>query len=463
MVLALLRRVTPAGLLLASLAWLACSPDSDITGPTSVGEPSLAVTAGETYSWTTESGVTVTMQTLGALVEGGQSQAFGIDDNNDVIVGKAQGSSTVAFYWTAADGMQMIDAEGWMTTDAYDARGDVIVGLGYYDGSLVGFRRIGTEMQPLYPDAGLAVPEVVYKDNTAFGWRKDGANWAAVEWRSAIDLAWLSFGDGMNVKDANDSGYLVGAVSGPKAILWVDYPNQLDFPENQILLDPLLGTSLGQAEGVNENTQVVGYMSGSSSQNRAFIGDMDGKTAELPGLGEGYPTKAMDINDHELIVGESELPSGDEHAVAWINRQPVDLHPPIAGATISTAQAVNNNGLIAGYVRIDGGWQAVAWTTEGGGGDEPLTPEEQLSLLKDEIADLAAAGVINGFQAWTMTRKVNVALRSIEAGRIRWAIFQLRLLVFQVNSLVGRGILTTSQAEPLLELAQGAIDGLRGG
>ena len=89
MVLALLRRVTPAGLLLASLAWLACSPDSDITGPVNVGGPNLAVTAGETYGWTTASGVTVTMQTLGALMENGQSQAFAaarrFDDDVDLL------------------------------------------------------------------------------------------------------------------------------------------------------------------------------------------------------------------------------------------------------------------------------------------------------------------------------------------------------------------------------------------
>ena len=65
MVLAMLRRVLPAGLLLASLTWLACSPDSDITGPTSVGGPSFAEAVGEPVTWEPEPGVTVTMQFLG--------------------------------------------------------------------------------------------------------------------------------------------------------------------------------------------------------------------------------------------------------------------------------------------------------------------------------------------------------------------------------------------------------------
>jgi uncharacterized membrane protein len=460
MVLALLRRVTPAGLLLASLAWLACSPDSDITGPVNVGGPNLAVTAGETYGWTTASGVTVTMQTLGALMENGQSQAFGIDDDNDVIVGKAQAPSMVAFYWTAADGMQMIDAEGWIATDAYDVRGDVIVGLGFFEGAVAAFRRIGAEMQPLYPDAGLAVAEVVYKDNTAFGWRRNGSSRAAVEWRSGIDRAWLSFGDGINVKDANDSGFLVGAVSGPRAILWVDYPKHLDFPENQILLEPLPGTSLGQAEGVSENTKVAGHMWASGSHNRAFIWDPVNETVELPGLVEGHSTKALDINDSELVVGESELADGNEHAVAWINRQPVDLHPSMVGATISTAQAVNNNGLIAGYVRIDGGWQAVAWSI---GDGEPPTPEEQLDELKGEIANLAASGVLSDDEANSMTSKVDNALKKIGQGKTGSAINKLGALINQIGECVSSGILTSEEAEPLLDLAQGAIDGLSGG
>jgi uncharacterized membrane protein len=470
MVLALLRRVAPAGLLLASVTWLACSPDSDIAGPTSVRGPRLAEAVGEPVTWEPQPGVTVTMQFLGELISGGWSQAWGIDDVNDVIVGQALTAPPIyaaAFYWTAADGMQMINAEGWKFTKAYDVRDNVVVGSGYFNDNPVAFRRIGTEMEPLYPDAGLAVAEVVYKNNTAFGWRQDGSSRAAVEWGPASDQSWLAFGDGINVRDANDFDYVVGAVSDPKAILWVDYPNHLDFSENQILLKPLLDTFSGQAEGVNESTQVVGYMWGSSLQNRAFIWDADAinETSELPGLGDDYHTKALDINDNELIVGESAPPGGDGHAVAWINRLLIDLHPPITGASVSTAQAVNNNGLIAGHVETADGMHAVVWTIEGdiGGGDEPLTPEEQLALLKDEIADLAAAGIINGFQAWTMTRKVNVALRSIEAGRIRWAIFQLRLLVLQVNSLVRRGTLTPDQAEPLLELAQGAIDGLSGG
>jgi hypothetical protein len=145
----------------------------------------------------------------------------------------------------------------------------------------------------------------------------------------------------------------------------------------------------------------------------------------------------------------------------------VDLHPPdgvTANLEVSTAKAVNNNGLIAGIVWTESNFSsAVVWTIEGDvRDDDPSTPEEQLALLKDEIADLAAAGVLNAFQAWSMTRRVNVALRSIEAGWTRWAIFNLRLLVWQINALVDRGRLTPSQAEPLLELAQGAIDGLRG-
>jgi uncharacterized membrane protein len=474
MVLASLRRALLAGLLLASLTWLACSPDSDLTGPTSAGVPHSAATAGETYSWTTESGVTVTMQTLGALTEGGYSQAFGIDDNNDVIVGYAAAPAPVyaaAFYWTPADGMQMIEADGWTSTKAYDVRDDIIVGAGYFNGIQAAFRRVGTEMQPLSLSDDQAIAEVVWEDGTAFGERRTGSVWTAVRWSPGSSEDYATFGDGINIRDANDLGDVVGEVFPPKAFVWRWYPNHT-YPANQIELEPLdptvdgLASIDGQAEGVNEQTQVVGFMWG-PSPNRAFIWDLVSGTAELDGLADGYSTKAFDINDDELIVGESELPDGNGHAVVWVNRHPVDLHPPdgvTANLEVSTAKAVNNNGLIAGIVWTESNFSsAVVWTIEGDvRDDDPSTPEEQLALLKDEIADLAAAGVLNAFQAWSMTRRVNVALRSIEAGWTRWAIFNLRLLVWQINALVDRGRLTPSQAEPLLELAQGAIDGLRG-
>ncbi|UCC84856.1 MAG: hypothetical protein JSW46_08040 [Gemmatimonadota bacterium] len=468
MVLALLRRLTPAGLLLASLAWLACSTDSDIAGPARLGEPIFAVTAGETYSWTTESGVTVTMQTLGALKENGQSQAFGINDY-DVVVGQAEGPEyKVAFQWSPGAVMTRVgvDGDGWMATVAEDINDNgVIVGSGVYNFEFgVGFRWDGTDMMPLYSNSdGPAIPKVAYNDHTAFGQIWIGTDEHAVEWGPDRNIPVDVFGLGTNIHDANDYGDVVGILNGPKAFMWMNYPTHSG-PSNEVEFGQLPNSVLGKAEGVNLHTQVVGYM-WDPSHNRAFIWDEANLTKELPGLGDLYHTRAFDINDNELIVGESELPTGEEHAVAWINRQPIDLHPLITEATISTAQAVNNNGLIAGHVRIAGRWQAVAWTIEGdiGGGGGPLTPEEQLALLKDEIAGLAEAGVINGFQAWTMTRKVNVALRGIEAGWIRWAIFQLRLLVWQVNSLVDRGVLTSDQAEPLRVLAEGVIDGLSGG
>jgi uncharacterized membrane protein len=472
MVLALLRRVLPGGIMLASLTWLACSPDSDITGPSTVGEPSFAEAVGEPVTWEPQPGVTVTMQFLGELVSEGWSQAWGIDDDNDMIVGNTQVPEplySIAFYWTAADGMQMIDAEGWKYTKAYDARDDVIVGSGSFDGQSVAFRRVGTTMQALYSNAdGGAVAEVVYKDNTAFGKRRSGGQWGAIRWGPTFDQPGLAFGDGINIRDANDLGDVVGAVFPPKAFLWRNYPthygetNQVELEQLPLTPDGYASVS-GQAEGVNQQTQVVGYMWG-SSHNRAFIWDPVNKTSELDGLGEDYPTKALDISDNELIVGESELPDGDEHAVLWINRQPVDLHPPIAGATVSTAQAVNNNGLIAGHVWTADGVRAVVWTLGdgGGGGGGEGSAEEQLHELKHEIDDLEDAGVLNRGQANSMTKKVDNALKKIRRGKTKSAINKLNALINQINAFVRSGNLTPGEAQPLLDLARGAIDGLRG-
>jgi uncharacterized membrane protein len=473
MVLVLLRRVLPAGLLLASLTWLACSPDSDIAGPTSVGEPNLAVTAGETHSWTTESGVTVTMRTLGALVGDGKSLAFGINDN-DVVVGQAEGPDySVAFQWTLAGGMTRIgvDGDGWTFTVADDInKNGVIVGSGLYLKEFgVGFRWDGESMQPLYSGAdGPADPEVAYYDNTALGNRRNRGVLEAVVWESNSSEADPVFGSGERIHDANDNGDLVG-VADHRAFMWMNYPSHLG-EETQIAFDQLSNTLQGSAEGVNSHTQVVGYM-WSPSDNRAFIWEKGTPTTGLPGLGGDHPTKALDINDHELIVGESvPTPDGKAHAVVWICREPVDLHPPeevYANLKSSTANAINNNGLMTGIIYTwDRHSSAVVWTLgdgSGAGSCEPPTPEQQLDELKGEISNLADSGALSDDEANSMTKKVDNALKKIGQGKTGSAINKLSALINQINEFASSGNLTPDQAEPLLELAQGAIDGLRGG
>ena len=104
----------------------------------------------------------------------------------------------------------------------------------------------------------------------------------------------------------------------------------------------------------------------------------------------------------------------------------------------------------------------MVWTIEGGEA-EPLTPEEQLDELKGVITDLKGDGVLNRGQANSMTKKVDNALKKIGQGKTKPAINMLNALINQINDFVLEGKLTPEQAEPLLDLAQGAIDGLSGG
>ena len=109
------------------------------------------------------------------------------------------------------------------------------------------------------------------------------------------------------------------------------------------------------------------------------------------------------------------------------------------------------------------GARAVAWTIEGGGEGEPLTPEEQLDELKGVIAVLKEAGALNRGQANSMTKKVDNALKKIGQGKTKPAINMLNALINQINDFELEGILTLEQAQLLRGLAQGAIDGLSGG
>jgi hypothetical protein len=62
-----------------------------------------------------------------------------------------------------------------------------------------------------------------------------------------------------------------------------------------------------------------------------------------------------------------------------------------------------------------------------------------------------------------MTKKVDNALKKIGQGKTGPAINKLSALINQINEFASSGNLTPDQAQPLLELAQCAIDGLSGG
>ena len=107
----------------------------------------------------------------------------------------------------------------------------------------------------------------------------------------------------------------------------------------------------GAAQGVNGQGEVVGWFQ-QGDRTQAFRWKPGGIDT-LPSLGGGS-SSALAINHRSEIVGWSQAPSGERHAVYWYGTTLIDLGT--WGGLAAEATAINRNGDIVGYreVEIDG-------------------------------------------------------------------------------------------------------------
>jgi len=75
---------------------------------------------------------------------------------------------------------------------------------------------------------------------------------------------------------------------------------------------------------------------------------------------------------------------------------------------------------------------------------------ERIQLLKGDVTALANSGALNKGQANSLTSKLDSSLAQLRRGNTAGALTRLRSFVNQVKSLVGDGVLTPSQARPLI-------------
>jgi probable HAF family extracellular repeat protein len=171
--------------------------------------------------------------------------------------------------------------------------------------------------------------------------------------------------------DVNDRGHAVGYGDGKalnfRAISWKKGGPAKALP-------PLTGGALnGAASAINNAGDIVGYsgVPDGSSRNHATLW-RDHLAFDLGALGSRVGqlqrnSRATDINEAGIIVGESELPGVDGvHAVRWDTpKRIVDLGT-LPGANTSSAQAINLSGTVVGYSETSGVSRlAVAWSTGG--------------------------------------------------------------------------------------------------
>jgi len=154
-------------------------------------------------------------------------------------------------------------------------------------------------------------------------------------------------GKQISVSAINDRGQIVGTASDAKgrshAVLW----------QGGKLIDigVLPGYDKSYASGINNVGQVVGWSEKPDpkyeSASQAFMWQK-GKLQALPTLGS--ETMAVGINNKGQIVGFAFTSSFVSHAVLWENGRIVDLGSSPTKESIYNADAINDDGLIAGEV-----------------------------------------------------------------------------------------------------------------
>jgi probable HAF family extracellular repeat protein len=174
-------------------------------------------------------------------------------------------------------------------------------------------------------------------------------------------------------------------------------------------LAPLPGGNNSYAAGENDRYQAVGWAEDGTVDATCFapqalqyepvIWDLStGHTTTLAPLPEDPDGAAVAANDRGDVVGISGPCAdadgeGAAHAVLWQNGQTIDLGN-FGGTILNTADAINENGEIAGFSTVTGNatFHAFVWTKQRGIRDLGTLPGDVLS----EATGINAAGQIVG-------------------------------------------------------------------
>lgn len=121
----------------------------------------------------------------------------------------------------------------------------------------------------------------------------------------------------------------------------------------------VVGTAGSEARGLNNNGQVVGYLTTPGGDRHAFV-HLGGVTTDIGTLG-GSNSIAYGINDAGQVVGGAENAGGVERVFSYAGGVMSDLGT--LGGSGGYAQAINNAGSIVGSVRQgDGAWRAFLYS-----------------------------------------------------------------------------------------------------
>ena len=176
-------------------------------------------------------------------------------------------------------------------------------------------------------------------------------------------LGTLPGGNWSQARSINSAGEIVGfwgdTVNGPspQAFIWRD--------GEMIDIHPDFGTPRSDANGINDDSIVTGWMGTSPSTDaRAFIWD-NGKVTELPPIPEGVTSKGNRINTGRQLAVSGKF--NDDHPLGFIS-----------GGFLWEAGQWTDLGMLPGYdsmalTGLNDTGQIVGWSRAIESGDEPDT------------------------------------------------------------------------------------------
>ena len=173
------------------------------------------------------------------------------------------------------------------------------------------------------------------------------------------------------------------------------------------------------ASGVNSVGQTVGYRSGGKGYGTA-LWESDGTVVDLPPLkGTETVLAASAVNDEGEVVGHGEDKKGNTWAIAWKNKKPKEL-PGLPGGAGARAVAIGNSGLVAGITIMEGAYRGTEATVWLSGepiaiGDFGVRPSFAAAVNEDGMV----VGWIQkdrGFRAFTWMAGVRTELGTLDGG-----------------------------------------------
>jgi uncharacterized membrane protein len=285
--------------------------------------------------------------------------------------GGCLGGADTAFFWTAEQGIIAIANPESVNSARATANADQTRGrltLGPVTGQFVysqpsGLRRgfvfdgaLAALIDPL-PDHIWCDPLGINFSRIVVGYSTHPVTgWHAFQWDDGV-LASLNLpiGPSSQATDVNDAaditGWMgLGGIFGePHGFLWqAGRVTDMGIPEGATGTEP---------EAINNNRQIVGVIQYLQKEpelaltKRAFAWS-DGTFSQLPVLPKFESSRALDLNDDGLIVGECDADAAGlpARAVLWHNGVVYDLNDMVPDPDdvifLSLAEGINNDGII---------------------------------------------------------------------------------------------------------------------